>query len=99
MTLNSIVRHRPSMLTLDTYFILFACMVVGTGVHIFIPRLLRASTIAALICGVLCTVVAMIHEGIQRMMLLFIVYGAYGWVFSFVVGLPFYLVRKWTSRH
>ena len=40
-------------------------MVVGTGVHVFIPRLLRASTIAALICGVLCTGLAMIHGGMR----------------------------------
>jgi hypothetical protein len=53
------------------------------------------------LCGVFGAVLGSIHEGIKlgRVFLLFIVYGFYGWVFSCLIGLPFYLVRRWTSRH
>jgi hypothetical protein len=78
--------------------VLFACVIVGIGVHFFVPRLLRASTIAAIGCGTLFTVVALIQEG-RLSIIPFLFGGAYAWVFAFVLGLPFYLVRRWISRH
>ena len=89
------------MWSLDIFFFLFVCVVAGTGVHFFIPRVSRAAIVAGIFCGVFGAVLGSIHEGIKlgRVFLLFIVYGFYGWVFSSLIGLPFYLVRRWTSRH
>ena len=83
------------MIPYPKIFLVLAIIIgVTFAAHIFIRRVFRASLIAAVTSGVVITVVAYFQEGDVNAVP-FMMGGLYTFIFALIVGLFFYLGRKY----